>query len=298
MTDTLQQDDLMTQLLAHHPQVGRLAWFTVEAQDVDQSTWLNAVVQAGLAHYGMPQGVAPTTAYLRSLRLLQHAAESKTLIRRVVRERGRTVHHWIRETLVNGQVDFTVLAAIDRDTKHDRIASVYRMALLSRTEEEALSQLPEFLNTARHTYTPGDRRRQVRAWFTGAGALHLDAAGPVQFVPEEAAGLLEALTQARDALGIQVWSMPLQRSEDVIATITQSLDAEVTKKTATLLKQVQDTQAAGKSPTVAQQAKLVATLQDLDTRVQRYAGLFGQQLTTPTSQLDLAKQAVRQALTA
>ena len=299
MSDTIQQDDLMTQLLASHPNVGRLAWFTVDDGLIDQNQWINGLMQAGLTAYGKPQGIPSTTAYLRGLRAMQSAATPRTLIRRVERERGRTVHHWIEESIQGGQVQFRPIAAITRgvarDTKFDTI-SIQRLDHLTGSEDEALAKLTEFVDTAQHTYTPGDRRRQIRSWFAGVGALQMAHAGPMQFVPETAVGLIDALAQVQDTLGVHVWSMPLARSGDVIGTLTQSLDAEVTKKTAALLKNVQSAREAGKTPTTGQQAKLVQQLKELDARVQRYSGLFGGQLDNLTSQIDIARQAVRGAL--
>jgi hypothetical protein len=194
-----------------------------------------------------------------------------------------------------GQVHFRPLAAVERDTQHD-IINIHQLDHLTNGQDDALSRLTEFVDTARHTYTPGDRRRQVRGWFAGVGALQMAHAGPMQFVPETAVGLIDALTPVQDTLGVHVWSMPLARSGDVIGTLTQSLDAEVTKKTAALLKSVQAARDAGKTPTTGQQAKLVQQLKELDSRVQRYSGLFGEQLDNLTSQIDIARQAVRGAL--
>lgn len=291
----IQQDDLMAQLLASHPNIGRLAWFTVEEGLVDQTQWIQGVMNAGLAAYGTPQGIPATTAYLRALRTLQSAAPGRTLIRRVERERGRTVHHWIEETVSGSQVHFRPLAAVERETTHDLI-NIHRLDHLTGEQDDVLSRLTEFIDTAQRTFTPGDRRRQIRGWFAGVGALQMAHAGPMQFVPETAVGLIDALAQVQDTLGVHVWSMPLSRSADVIGTLTDSLDVEVTKKTAALLKNVQASREAGKTPTVAQQAKLVQQLKDLDTRVQRYASLFGDQLDNLNSQIDVARQAVRGAL--
>lgn len=295
MTDTMLQEDWMAQVLANHPQVGRLAWFTVDDKMVDQQQWMHALMNAGLTIYGQPHGIPATTAYLRGLRAMQHAAGASTLIRRVEREKGRTMHHWIEETVAGGQVQFRPIAAITRYTKSDAM-NVQRLDHLSSHEDDALSRLPEFVDTARNTYTPGDRRRQIRSWFAGVGAIQMANAGPVQFVPETAVTLIDALSHAQESLGLTVWSMPLTRSADVIGTLTQSLDAEVTKKTAALLKSVQKSREAGKTPTTGQQAKLVEQLRDLDTRIQRYAGLFGTQLDNLTSQIGIARQAVRGAL--
>lgn len=292
---TVQQADLMTELLASHPNVGRLAWFTVDEGLVDQQQWLQGLMEAGLTAYGVPKGIPAATAYLRGLRAMQAAAPNRTLIRRVERERGRTVHHWIEETVSGGQVHFRPLAAVKRDTKHNFI-SIHRLDHLTKGQDDALSRLTEFIDTAQRTFTPGDRRRQIRGWFAGVGALHMAHAGPMQFVPETAVGLIDALAQVQDTLGVHVWSMPLVRSSDVIGTLTQSLDAEVTKKTVTLLKSVQAAREAGKTLTTGQQAKLVQQLKDLDSHVQRYSGLFGEQLDNLTSQIDIAHQAVREAL--
>lgn len=298
MTDTtLQQDDLMTELLAAHPQVGRLMWFTVDDAPVDQAQWLQAMVQAGLTTYGTPTGLAPSTAFLRGLHAMKRATADRTLLRRVIREKGRTVHHWIEEKVSNGVVDFRVLASIERDTQYDRVTTK-RWDTLEPSEDAALSRLPEFIETAGRTYTPGDRRRQVRQWLGKVGALQMAAAGPVQFVPEEASSLIETLTHAQSDLGLHVWSMPLARSADVIGTLTQSLDAEVTKKTASLLEAINKTRQGGKTPTTGQQAKLVAQLHDLTTRVQHYSNIFGEQLDNLTGQIDLAKRAVRGVLDA
>lgn len=291
----LQQDDLMAQLMASHPNVGRLAWFTVDEGLVDQQQWLQGLMRAGLTAYGAPKGIPATTAYLRGLRSMQAAAPGRTLIRRVERERGRTVHHWIEETVSGGQVHFRPLAAIARDTKHD-VIGIQRLDQMTSEQDDALSRLTEFVDTAQHTFTAGDRRRQIRGWFSSVGALQMAHAGPMQFIPETAVGLIDALNQAQGDLGIHVWSMPLTRSADVIGTLTQSLDEEVTRKTAALLKSVQDAKKAGKTPTTGQQAKLVQQLRELDSRVNRYAGLFGEQLDNLTMQLDLARQTVRGAL--
>ncbi|NMP22645.1 DUF6744 family protein [Sulfobacillus harzensis] len=295
MTDAIHQDDLMAQLLASHPNVGRLAWFTVDEGLVDQQQWLQGLMRAGLTAYGAPKGIPATTAYLRGLRSMQAAAPGRTLIRRVERERGRTVHHWIEETVSGGQVHFRPLAAIARDTKHD-IISIQRLDQMTSEQDDALSRLPEFVDTAQRTFTAGDRRRQIRGWFSGVGALQMAHAGPMQFIPETAVGLIDALNQAQNDLGIHVWSMPLTRSADVIGTLTQSLDDEVTRKTAALLKSVQDAKKAGKTPSTASQAKLVQQLKELDSRVQRYSGLFGEQLDNLTTQIAIARQAVRSAL--
>lgn len=295
MTNTLHQEDFMTELLKAHPHVGRLAWFTVSDGPVDQATWFHAIVQAGLAAYGTPSGIASTTAYLRGLRAMQLATSDRTLIRRVTRERGRSVHHWIEETVHDGQVHFRTLAAIERFTKDDRVVT-HRQAHLTPSEDEALARLPEWVEAARRTYTMGDRRRQVRQWLTNAGALKMVSAGPVQFIPDTATGLLDALSRGQADLGVQVWSMPVTRSHDVISTLTHSLDAEVTHKTAALLKKVQQAREAGKSPTTAQQAKLVEDLRALDSRIQQYASLFGDQLDNLTQQIAVAKQAVKGAL--
>ena len=262
---------------------------------VDQQQWIQGVMNAGLTIYGQPHGIPAATAYLRGLRAMQHAAGASTLIRRVEREKGRTVHHWIEETVAGGQVQFRPIAAITRYTKSDAM-NVQRLDRLSSHEDDALSRLTEFVDTARNTYTPGDRRRQIRSWFAGVGAIQMANAGPVQFVPETAVTLIDALSQAQESLGLTMWSMPLTRSADVIGTLTQSLDAEVTKKTAALLKSVQKSREAGKTPTTGQQAKLVEQLHDLDTRIQRYAGLFGTQLDNLTGQIDIARKAVRGAL--
>jgi len=291
----VQQDDLMAQLMASNPTVGRIAWFTVDDGPVDQHQWINGLMQFGLTAYGKPKGIPASTAYLRGLRSMQTAAPGRTLIRRVEREKGRTVHHWIEETVSGGQVHFRPLAAIARDTKYD-VININRVAHLSTEQDDALSRLTEFVDIAQRTFTAGDRRRQIRSWFSGVGALQMAHAGPMQFIPETAVSLIDALNQAQDDLGIHVWSMPLTRSGDVINTLTQSLDAEVTRKTTALLKSVQATQQAGKTPTTAQQVKLVQQLKDLDSRVQRYSGLFGEQLDNLTMQLDIARQTVRGVL--
>ena len=295
MTETSSQHDWMTELLASNPEIGRLVWFTVNDGPVNQTQWLQAAVQAGLAVYGTPAGIPANTAYLRGLRALQQATPTRTLIRRVEQEHGRTVHHWIEETVSGGHVHFRVLAALERRAKQD-VLMTHPLDTLTAAESDALSRLPELVDTARHTYTPGDRRRQVRQWLAAVGALQMAAAGPMQFVPDTATGLIDALTRAQDDLGVHVWSMPLQRSQDVVTTLTASLDAEITKKTAALLKTVQTTREAGKTPTTGQQAKLVSQLHDLDTRVQRYAELFGWQLDNLTMQLDIARKTVRRAL--
>ena len=292
---TTQQDDWMTELLASHPNIGRLCWFTVGDEPVDQHAWLQAIIQAGLAPYGWPHDIPATTAYLRGLHAMQRATPTKTLLRCVERERGRSVHHWIQETVSGGQVQFTVLAAIERQSRNDTL-SIYRQTSLSSADDAALSQLSELIDTARHTYTPGDRRRQVRQWLGSVGALHMEAAGPVQFVPDSAGGLLDALTQAQADLGLNIWSMPLQRSQDVIATLTQSLDADITQKTTALLKRVHEARQAGKTLSAHQQTQLLEQFQSLDSRVQHYASLFGGQLTNLTTQIEVAKQALRQAL--
>ena len=301
MSDTaVYQDDLMTQFLAANPQVGRLIWFTVDDGPVDQNAWLQGIVDVGLASYGTPPGVPATTAYLRGLRAMQQAVPSRTLVRCVERERGRTVHHWIKETIVNGHVDFRALAAIERRTTGTPadVINTRRLDTLSASEDEALGRLQTYIDTARAMYTPGDRRRQVRRWLANAGALQMVAAGPVQFVPEGAAGLIEAMSQAQETLGMQIWSMPLTRSSDVVATLTQSLDAEVTRKTAALLKSVQEANAAGKTPTLRQQTKVVEQMQDLDARVQHYASMLGTEMDVLTDQIGLAKKAVRGMLIA
>ncbi|PSR24733.1 MAG: hypothetical protein C7B47_14070 [Sulfobacillus thermosulfidooxidans] len=153
------------------------------------------------------------------------------------------------------------------------------------------------MESARRTYTPGDRRRQVRAWLAHVGSLRLAHAGPVHFVPDTAMGLIQALQSAQTALGLQVWAMPVHRSGDVIATLTQSLDAEITQQTTTLLRTIQAARQGNAVLSTSRQAQLVGQLHDLSARVHHYADLFGTQLDQLTQQLDLAKQAVRSALT-
>ena len=292
---TLTQDDLMTQLTGSSGTLGRLAWFTVTDNNVDRAQWLETIIQAGLAPYGLPNAIRPTTVYLRGLRAMQRQAGGSTLLRRVAREKGRTTHHWIAESVAGGQVHFNVMAAIHRDTKTDAL-QLDRLGDMTAAQDQAFRDLPSLVDTAAQTYTPGDRRQQILRWIRSAGSLKMPDAGPVQFIPVEATGVLDALDRAQTGLGLTLWSMPLSRSSDVIETLTQGLDAEVSQKTLALLKSIRTTKEAGKTPTAAQQAKLLDQLHDLDRRVQRYAGLFDAQLDNLTDQLALARQQVRQVL--
>lgn len=291
----LTQDDLMAELAGSSGTLGRLAWFTVNDDSVDQAQWIETIIQAGLAPYGLPTGIRATTAYLRGLRAMQRQVGDSTLLRRVAREKGRTTHHWIAESVAGGQVQFRVLAAIHRDTKTDAL-QLDRLGDMTMAQEQALHDLPSLVDTAARTYTPGDRRQQITRWIRGAGSLKMPDAGPVQFIPAEASGVLDALNRAQTGLGLTLWSMPLSRSSDVVETLTHGLDAEVSQKTLALLKSIRSTKEAGKTPTEAQQAKLLDQLHDLDSRVQRYAGLFDTQLDNLTDQLALARQQVRQVL--
>lgn len=294
-TTAFTQDDLMAELTGSSGTLGRLAWFTVTDESVDQKQWLATIIQAGLAPYGLPEGIRPSTAYLRGLRAMQHQAGGSTLLRRVAREKGRTTHHWIAESVSGGRVHFQVLAAIQRDTKTDALHVDY-LGDMTGDQSRALGDLSSLVETAARTYTPGDRRQQITRWIRSAGSLKMPHAGPVQFIPAEATGVLDALDRAQGGLGLTLWSMPLSRSSDVVETLTQGLDAEVSQKTLALLKAIRTTKETGKTPTAAQQAKLLDQLHDLDSRVQRYAGLFDTQLDNLTDQLALARQQVRQVL--
>ncbi|POB12212.1 DUF6744 family protein [Sulfobacillus sp. hq2] len=290
--------DWVTDLLHTHPDLGHLVWFTVEAGAMAQADWLAAIAQAGLAHYGLPAGIAPTTAYVRGLRTLGQGPDTRTLLRRVARHRGTVTHHWIRETTASGAVTFQVLAAITGHPRTGTLTTVERRASLTAAEETALARLPDAIQAAGQTYTAGDRRRQIRTWLARVGALTMVAAGPVQFVPTDAQGLLTALTRAQAALGLQVWTLPLARSADVIATVTASLDAEVTQKTAHLLHQLQTARAAPTPLTTAQQTRFVTAFQALQQRVEHYTQLLDDEHSALTQQLALARTAIMQMLTA
>lgn len=297
MSESIQavQTDFIADLMAANPNVGRMAWFTVNNEPINQTQWIQALANAGLLQYGTPQGIPAGSAYLRGLHAMQAMAKHSghgTLLRRVERKRGSVTHHWIEETLVQGRMQFTTVAAITRDTAHD-VLSVHRMGTMANSLDEVLGQLPELIKTAQATYTPGDRRRQILRWFQQVGALHLANAGPVQFLPESAAALIDNLVAAQTDLGLQVWSMPLSRSADVIDTLTQSLDVEINRKTATLLKKIHDLKARGEDPTPGQQAKVVEQLHDLNQRVKLYSDLFGDQLTALTTQIEMARSATR-----
>lgn len=295
MTDVAYtQDDWMGALLQQHPDLGRLVWFRVDEAPVDAAAWLQAVVDAGLAQYGTPSGIPATTGYLRGLAALKAQTPHRTLIRRVARAHGTTEHHWIRDEVIGGQVVFTPIAAI-RYTA--RTESLQVTPLAPRQEEQAaLAQLPDLIATARRTYTAGDRRRQVRHWLQRTGALTMANAGPVTFLPVSAAGLMTALDRAKTALGLEIWSLPLTRSADVVATLTQQLDADVQQKTAALVQRVRTARAAGRDLTVAQQEALVRDLHALDDRIRAYEALFGTQLDQLQNALTVAHRVVYDAL--
>lgn len=288
-------DNFLHELLASNPQIGQLAWFTVTDKPVDSRQWIQAIMQAGLASYGMPSAIPDKTAYLRGLHKLQQVVPQHTLIRRVEQSKDHTVHHWIEESIHTGQVHFRPLAAIERRAANNHVLS-QPLDTLEEEEDHALSQLLTFIHEAAITFTPSDRRRQIRRWFAKIGSLQMAYAGPVQFLDESATGLLTALSRAQSDLGIHLWTVPLTRTEDVIQTLTDSLDTEVTKKTTALLHKVHTLHQTGKDLSSAQQAALVQQLHDLDQRVQHYSTLFGSQLDHLTTQITMAKQAVRNSL--
>lgn len=287
---TLQQD-WMTELLQQYPHIGRLVWFTVDDTPMAETDWLQAITQAGLAAYGLPRAIAPTTAYLRGLQTLTTVSEHHTLLRRVARGRGRVVHQWIRETVENEQAVFTPLVTIERRS-HPVSLAIHPLTPLTAAEDAALQHLTDAIAQAEHTYLPRDRRQQVRQWLQSVGALSLAKAGPVQFIPETATGLVDALTQAQHALGITVWSLPLQRSDDVIHTLAQHFLHETTTRAASLLQRIQTLKATGKDLTLGQTEALVRDYQALNTRVKEYTDLFGVQLEAVQDQLALVQQAV------
>lgn len=293
----MQQTDLMTQLLADHPQIGQLVWFTVHPEGMTDTAWIQAVADAGLVHYGGLLHITDRTAYLRALRALQQSAAQPTLIRQVARQKGKSIHHWIEESVVNGHMQFRVLAAFTRDHRTSAV-TIDRHAALTPSEDAALAQWPTVLHHAYTTVTAGDRRRQITRWLHQIGTLAMASAGPMQFVTEEAAGLVATFNKHQEALGMHVWSLPLHRTADVIATLTQSLETEVTQQTTTLLQRARDAQNTGKPLSLAQQAALVKHLRALESRVTRYAQVFDTQLDSLTTHLDWAKHAVRGALTA
>ncbi len=288
-------NNFLQELLASHPQIGQLAWFTVTDQSVNQHQWIQAIIQAGLASYGMPTAITDKTAYLRGLHTLQHTVPQHTLIRRVEHAKDHTTHHWIEESVSQGQVHFRPLAAIERHHATGQVLS-HALDTLHEEEDHALAHLSEFIQQAATTFTPSDRRRQIRQWFARAGALQMSHAGPVQFIADAASGLISALTQAQSDLGIHVWTVPLTRTDDVVRTLSDSLDTEVTKKTTALLRKVQTLQETGKDLTPHQQTALLQQMQDLDQRVQHYTEIFGTQLDNLTTQITVAKRAVRQSL--
>lgn len=288
------QNDFVAQLVQTSAQVGHVVWFTVEAHEVPQAEWVQAITTAGLAAYGLPSGVSPAVAYRRALRRLQREGGGKTLMRLVARESGRTTHHWIRETVAHGQVTFTPIAAVTRDRRSHAVTTTV-LADLTADQQDALTRLPTFLRQAETTYTAGDRRRQIRRWLDGVGALPMTI-GSAVFVPDTGSGLVTALQRAGTDLGVQLMALPLARSRDVVDTLVTNLDTLVTRQTAALLESVKTAQAAGHELTDAQKARLVDQFRALDARVQQYAALFGQQLDNLTMQIDVARQAVRGAL--
>jgi hypothetical protein len=296
-TPSYEQPNLMHDLLAQHPHVGRLAWFTVQDDAVDRATWIQQIMDAGLSQYGLPQPISDTTAYLRGLHALQTRVSTRTHLRRVAHRDGETIHHWIEETIAHEIVHFRPIAAIHRHTKTQRV-HFQPLDTLTPDEADARDALPEAIATAADRYTASDRRRQIQHWFDQAGALHLTQAGPVQFIPEPAMGLVTALESAQAGLHLHCWSMPVPRTDAGLETLTASLEAEVTETTSRLIDRAKRLTADGKTPSVRQQAQLLEEFQALHQRIQYYTDLFGTQLDTLQTRSDFSRATVQQLFTA
>ncbi len=294
---SLPQENFLATLSRQSDTVGQLFWFTMQAEPVSQDQWVQAITTAGLATYGLPGDIPPATAYLRGLhamRLQTRQHGIRTLLRVVERPKGRVIHHWIRETVSGEQVTFTPLAAITREYRHDTVSST-ALTPLDPEERTALAALPHLIDTALHTYTAGDRRRQIRRWFATLQSLAMDHAGPVQFVPQDGAGIVQVLTEHQETLGIQCWALPLARNPQVLETLAQNVEAQVQHDAVALLNHLKKAHQAGKTPTTAQQKKMLADFHALEARAQHYAEVLDTQSSALSSHLDVVRQQIRAA---
>ncbi len=291
------QETFLATLSHQSDTVGQLFWFAVDPDPMPEDQWIQAMTTAGLATYGLPGAIPPATAYVRALHALQRQARQhgvKTLLRVVDRPKGQVMHHWIKETVSGGQVLFTPLAAITREYRQDIIRST-PLTALEPEEQTALSTLPTLINTALHTYTPGDRRRQVRRWLNALQSLAMDHAGPVQFVPQDGAGLVQALSEHQDTLGLQCWSLPLARNQQVLETLVQNVETQVKHDAVVLLNTLKKAHQAGKTLTTAQQQKMLGDFHALEARAQHYAEVLDTESSALSSHLDVVRQQIRAA---
>lgn len=291
------QENFLATLAYSSDTVGQLFWFAVDSDPMPEDQWIQAMATAGLAIYGLPGNIPPATAYVRALHALQRQARQhgiKTLLRVVGRPKGQVIHHWIKETVSGGQVLFTPLAAITREYRHDAV-STSTLAPLEPKEQSALSSLPTLIHTALHTYTPGDRRRQIRRWLATLQSLAMDHAGPVQFVPQDGAGLVQALTEHQDTLGLQCWALPLARNQQVLETLAQNVETQVRHDAVALLNTLKKAHQAGKALTTAQQQKMLGDFHALEARAQHDAEVLDTESSALSSHLDVVRQQIRAA---
>jgi hypothetical protein len=221
-------------------------------------------------------------------------AAGARLLRVVDRPKGQVIHHWIRETVSGGQITFTPLAAMTREYHHDTVSTT-ALTTLDPEEQTALSALPTLIDTALHTYTAGDRRRQIRRWLQVLQSLTMDHAGPVQFVLQDGAGLVQALTEHQEVLGLQCWALPLTRNQQVLETLAQNVETQVKHDAVALLNHLKKAHQDGKTLTTAQQQKMLADFHTLEARAQHYTEVLDTQSSALSSHLDIVRQQIRAA---
>jgi hypothetical protein len=256
--------------------LGQLFWFTVDPRPLPQSEWIQAITQANLAAYGLPQGITPTTAYRRAFLNLRMAARKQhiaSLIRLVDQDKTTTTHHWIRETRTSGHIVFTAVGEFIRNKSSDTV-SITPLDSLSSPESQLLATFPDLMDFARQHYTSGDRRRQILHWLSTVDSLKMRHAGPVHFIPADGSGLIDQLITHQNSLGIQAWRIPLPPSGDAMDTVLDSLEHQIRTQTATMLQTLHKAQDQGHDLSVAQQKALLVKFHAIQDRVTHYTQIF------------------------
>ena len=278
--------------------LGHLFWFTVDHRIRPLRDVIQAITTHGLAPYGLPEGISPSTAARRAAQALPGAAPSKTLIRTLQRTRDTWIQQWIRES-VNAQktgLDFTPLGEIRWTKGTPWQLHTQNFSAMTSAEKDVWDTLPEYWHTAETHLTPGDMRIQVQIWIRSAHPIAMQHAGPVHFVPAEGTSLLDDLLAAQEALGLQCWKIPLPPEPGVEATIIESLQTQVQAESNALIRRIQKAKANGKSLTDTQEQRLLEDFQALRKQAEYYRDCFRTGLERVEDDLDLTRQQIRSAL--